>query len=237
MGEGPQTNLFLDNSYGPQGGYKDVLLIDVKKILPRKQTDYVSPSTLQPQAFVSSQYTPAEILETVNITDNIINTMNSNILDDSELMRASSGYLRRNLAHLQQQYLTQVSDGPQGGWEYDISSSPGKKELEGTDFMSRITNLYFGYSNIPGDYFDTTFVPNINELTENGILKGSETDPFDSFQATASAIVSSLTGGDAIPKNPLAYPNPSDSFIEYMGKEQQSALFGNLKYNIFLNFL
>ena len=71
VGEESQTNLFLDNSYGPEGGYKDVLLIDVKKLLPRKQTDYVSPSTLQPQAFISSQYTPAEILETVNITDNI----------------------------------------------------------------------------------------------------------------------------------------------------------------------
>ena len=233
VGEQSQTNLFLDNSYGPEGGYKDVQLIDVKKVLPRKQTDYVSPSTLQPQAFISSQYTPAEILETVNITDNMINTMNSNILDDSELMRTSSGFLRRNLAHLQEQYLNQKSDGPQGGWEYDISTSPGKKELEGTDFISRITNLYFGYSTIPGNYFDTTFVPNINELAKNGILKGDDTDPFDSFQATASAIVSSLTGGDAIPKSPIAYPSPSDAFIEYMGKEQQSALFENLKYNIF----
>ena len=46
----------------------------------------------------------------------------------------------------------------------NISRTPGEKILEGTDFISRITNLYYGYSTIPGNYFQQTFVPDINAL-------------------------------------------------------------------------
>ena len=213
------------------GGYKDVQLIDVDKVLPRTGQGYVAPNSRTPQSFVSSEYTPAEILETVNITNNMINTMNSKILDDSALMNASSGWLRRNLGDLQTQYLKQTTDGTQGNWMYDISTSPGKKELDGTDFMARISNLYYGESTLPGSYFNDVFVPNINGLVANGISKGSETEV--DFQATASALISEITGGDAIPKTLIAYPSPSDSFIEHMGEKQQSALFENLKFNIF----
>lgn len=92
-----QTSLFLDNKYGPMGGYKDVQLIDVDKVLPRTGQGYVAPNTVTPQSFVSSNYTPAEILETVNITNGIVNTINNKILNDSILQEQSSGHLRENL--------------------------------------------------------------------------------------------------------------------------------------------
>ena len=230
IGLTPQRNLFLDNSYGPSGGYSDVQLIDVKKVLPRRGVGYVSPNTTQPQSFVSSEYIPKEILETVNLTNDMINTINSKILDDSVLMETSSGWLRRSLAGLQKQYLKQLSDGTNGNWIYDISTTPGKKELDGSDFMSRISNLYYGESALPGNYFNSVFIPDINKLVSDGISKGNDVD---NFSATASALVSEIMGGDAIPKTLVSYPSPSDSFIEHMGEGQQSALFENLKFNIF----
>ena len=52
---------------------------------------------------------------------------------------------------------------------FNVSANPGEKELDGTDFLSRITNLYYGYSNIPGNYFEGIFKPDINFLSKNGI--------------------------------------------------------------------
>ena len=64
---------------------------------------------------------------------------------------------------------------------FNVSSTPNEKELEGTDYLSRITNLYYGYSNIPGYYFRGIFVPDINYLSKNGI---SMTGTFGNIQAT-----------------------------------------------------
>lgn len=222
-------SLFLDNSYGPEGGYNDVQLIDVRKVLPRRGIDYVTPNTLQPKSFVSSEYTPAEILKTVNITNGIINTVNSKILDDSNLMGVSSGWLRKNLGEIQQQYLDQISDGPKGNYLFDISVSPGKKELKGTDFLSRINNQYDGSSELPGHYFSDIFVPDINSLSKNGI---SISGQYGNIQATANALSNLITGGNNIPRNLTANPEPSEKFIEHMGFIQQSKLFELLNYNI-----
>mgnify|MGYP003126385417 CR=1 FL=1 len=112
-----QTNLFLDNSYGPAGGYKDVQLIDVKKVLPRAQSDYISPK----------------------------------VLNDSKLARDSSGHLRENLGEVQSQYLFEISTD--GSSTANISTDPGSNQIGGTDFISRISNMYYGYSTIPGNYF------------------------------------------------------------------------------------
>ena len=232
IGEKYQTSLFLDNSYGPEGGYTDVKMIDVEKVLPRLGKDYVSPNTIQPKNFVSATYTPGEILDTVNITNGVTNTLNSKILNDSRLMSVSSGYLRRGLAAKQQQFLFETTDGPgtPPPAEKNISTSPSQLILEGTDFMSRITDLYYGYSEIPGNYFDSVFVPDINGLKLNQI---SYQGGLDNFQATAEAIINGIIGNDGIPNSPGALPIPSDTFINYMVVEQQSALFKALNYNIY----
>ena len=223
-----QTNLFLDNSYGPAGGYKDVQLIDVKKVLPRAQSDYVSPNTLQPKSFVASVYTPQEILDTVNITNGIVNTVNDKVLNDSKLAQNSSGYLRENLGALQAQYLYEISSD--GSGNANISTDPRSNQIQGTDFISRISNMYYGYSDIPGNYFQETFVPDINDLQLDGYTQGAT---FQNIQATASAIGDLLSGGQGIPTNPFSIPNPSDTFINYMGEESQKALFGSLTFNTY----
>jgi len=220
------TSLFLDNSYGPEGGFTDVQTINVKKVLPRRGLDYVTPNTLQPKSFVSSEYTSAEILETVNITNGIVNTLNSKILNDSELLQKSSGNLREQLGYNQGWNDLDLSD--KGSFMFNVSANPGEKELDGTDFLSRITNLYYGYSNIPGNYFQGIFKPDINFLAKNGI---SFTGVFGNVQATANAIVNILSGGDNIPTNTVSNPVPSDRFISYMGPEQQKSLFTSLDFN------
>ena len=218
--------LFLDNSYGPEGGYIDVQTINVKKVLPRRGVDYITPYTLQPKSFVSSEYTPGEILETVNITNGIVNTLNSKILNDSELQQRSSGVLREQLGYNQGWFDKDTSET--GSYVFNVSASPGKKELTGTDYLSRITNLYYGYSNIPGYYFAGIFKPDINYLVKNGV---SMTDTFGNVQATANALYTSFGGGNNIPTTPTQNPAPSDSFIKYMGESQQQSLFTSLSYN------
>ena len=221
------VNLFLDNSYGPEGGYMDVQTINVKKVLPRRGLDYVTQNTLQPKSFVSSEYTSAEILDTVNISNGIINTLNSKILNDSELVQKSSGNLREQLGYNQGWNDLDLSD--KGSFMFNVSANPGEKELNGTDYLSRITNLYYGYSNIPGSYFDGIFKPDINFLAKNGISTMAGT--FGNIQATVNAVASLLTGGDNVPTNPVSNPVPSDRFITYMGEEQQKALFTSLDFN------
>tara|TARA_R110002110_G_scaffold83761_8_gene217455 strand:- start:686 stop:3688 length:3003 start_codon:yes stop_codon:yes gene_type:complete len=228
-----QTSLFLDNSYGPAGGYTDVLLIDVDKVLPRRGVGYVSPGTTQPQSFVSSTYTSAEVLETVNITNGIVNTLNKKILNDSVLQEQSSGFLRINLGYKQSQYLFEVNNEIGGlvPADYNVSTSPNQPILDGTDFMSRITNLYYGNSEIPGSYFGSVFVPDINGLKSDMIsYQGAITA---NIAATADAIVNSIAGTNNVPTNDTNKPTPSDMFINYMGKKQQKSLFSSLKYNIY----
>lgn len=221
------VNLFLDNSYGPEGGYLDVQTINVKKILPRRGLDYVTQNTLQPKSFVSSEYTSAEIFKTVNITNGMVNTLNSKILNDSELVQKSSGNLRKQLGYNQGWNDLDLSD--KGSFMFNVSVNPGKKELDGTDYLSRITNLYYGYSNIPGNYFNGIFKPDINFLSKNGISTMAGT--FGNIQATVNAVASLLTGGDNVPTNTVSNPVPSDRFITYMGEEQQKALFTSLDFN------
>ena len=219
-------SLFLDNSYGPEGGYSDIQTINVRKVLPRRGVDYVTPNTIQPKSFVSSEYTSIEILETVNITNGITNTLNNKILNDSELQQRSSGELREQLGYNQSWTDLDLSD--KGNYAFNVSATPGKKELEGQDWLSRMSNLWYGYSNIPGFYFNGIFKPDINWLVKNGV---SMTDTFGNVQATANAVAEIINGGDNIPTNPVSNPVPSDSFINYMGKEQQNSLFTSLDFN------
>ena len=227
--EGTQESLFLDNMYGPEGGYSDVQTINVNKLFGDSRVEYVALNSLQPKTFTSANYTPSEILETVNITNGLISTLNSKILSDSHLIEMSAGYLRRNLGYNQKQELYDNSD--KGGAKFNISTSPGKDVIKGTDYLSRLANLYYGDSNIPGDYLNPTFIPDINGLMGNRI---SYTSELGNIQATANAIVNMFTpGGNDIPSNSASIPVPSDKFIEYMGKDQQSSLFDSLKYNVY----
>jgi len=228
-----QKSLFLDNKYGPMGGYKDVQLIDVDKVLPRTGQGYVAPNTVTPQSFISSNYTPAEILETVNITNGIINTINNKILNDSLLQEQSSGYLRENLGHKQSQYLFEVNNETDGlvPADFNVTTSPNQVTLKGTDFMSRITNLYFGYSTIPGNFVSPVFVPDINGLQLDRVSYQSSLT--NNIEATADALSNSIFGTNNVPTTNSNKPTPSDTLINYMGKRQQAALFSNLTYNIY----
>ena len=136
--------------------------------------------------------------------------------------------MRKNLGELQAQYLYEVSDD--GSANANISTDPRSNQIQGTDFISRISNMYYGYSDIPGNYFQATFVPDINDLQLNGYTQGAT---FQNIQATASAIGDVLGGGQGIPTNPYSVPNPSDTFINYMGEDSQSALFGSLTFNTY----
>ena len=83
---------------------------------------------------------PLKYSETVNITNGMVNTLNSKILNDSELVQKSSGNLRKQLGYNQGWNDLDLSD--KGSFMFNVSVNPGEKELDGTDYLSRITNLY-----------------------------------------------------------------------------------------------
>ena len=52
---------FLDNKYGPEGGYKDILTINTNKLFTETHLEYVTPNTIQPIGFTISCYGPYEL--------------------------------------------------------------------------------------------------------------------------------------------------------------------------------
>lgn len=97
--------------------------------------------------------------------------------------------------------------------------------------MARITNLYFGYSTIPGNFVSPVFIPDINGLQLDRINYQSSLT--NNIEATADALSNSIFGTNNVPTTNTNTPTPSDTLINYMGKVQQNALFTSLKYNIY----
>ena len=52
-----KTVQILSNRFGPETGYGEPINVNVVKLVDAAQIQYVSPNTIQPQGFVSSDYT------------------------------------------------------------------------------------------------------------------------------------------------------------------------------------
>ncbi len=223
-----KTVQFLSNRFGPESGYGNPLDINVIKLVDAAQIQYVSPNTTQPQGFVSSDYTAIEILNDVQTVNGELVTLNGKILDDSILIKSSIPYLRDNLGYRQSQHLFDVSDD--GSSIFNITTQPdGVIEKKG-DFISRISGQYVPESSIPGFYFQPVNPPDINGLTNNMILQGT---PLNVATQLLNGIYNAITNSNPLPNSPQIKPYPSQTFLDYMGGEQQSQVFEQLNYNVF----
>jgi hypothetical protein len=232
---------FLINKYGPQDGYGNPLSVSVTNLVTEAQLEYVSNNTLQPQGFIPglsfdkfsySNYTAIEIMQSVNSNNGELVTINSMVLDDSILIKSSFPYLKDNLGFNLAKFDFNISED--GDASLNVTTSPGALIPPKSDYLSRLEGVYpHCESPIPGSYFIPVTPLDINSIAGQGADNISQT----TMAAQATNILNSIWNGIAnsnpLPNTPMSVPAPSDKFIEYMGKDQQSVLFTNLNYNIY----
>ena len=209
---------YLDNRYGPEGGYSDVLTIDVDKLSRENVLEYLEGGTLKPKTFIQSCYNAYDILNTVNISNGITTILNPSVLEDSELMKVSAGRLRRSIGeNLKYSKLYYDTDDAIG-----ISTTPGKEHLKSDDYLSRLSGVDVNYSEIGSTYLGYQFIPDVGSLVKNMVS-------FSSFggniQATANALANYWNGSNNIPANNQAVPTPSNNLIDHLNDFQQTRLF------------
>ena len=216
---------YLDNKYGPEGGYSDVRLIDVDKLSRENVLEYLEGSTSKPKTFVQSCYNAYDILNTVNISNGVTTIINANVLNDSELMKVSAGKLRQSIG-MNLQYSQLYYDTDEA---ISISTTPGKEFLKEDDYLTRLSGVDVNNSEIGSTYFGYQFVPDIGQLTRNMVS-------FSSFggniQATANALGNYWNGSNNVPANNQSVPTPSNNLIDHLNDFQQNRLFTHsLKFN------
>jgi len=219
---------YIKNVFGPEGGYKDLLILT--DIIPNSQffLPYANNAGF-PITFNPSTYTPLQIL----LDDNPQGS-NGSLSQDSELARRAAAALReefQNRIDFETQQLVSsvfqldqlqdpfeaslVATGQQPligkNWKITVPENP---ILAAVSFANRITGTYFPVSPIPGDYFDET-TQVISPQTENALNT-----------------VNNLTGG-ALGPILNKYRNPSEIFVANTGYGQKSVLFKSLDYNIY----
>ena len=225
IGDKEEVRLFIQNQYGPAGGYDDRYTVkDVQKLVTQRDTYY---------KFVASTYTGAQIL----FNDDPQGT-NGSLTQDSTMIQIAAKSLQDEfqyrvdeeirqetlgriniLSALQDPFIAaDILTGRQEFIEPDWTiSSPTNIVGKGLDFISRITGVYVPFSWIPGDYFE-----------------GST-----SYLNTGVNVISNLLGfRDLLPEK----KNGSDIFLNNTGRGQTSQLFKALEYNRFrpdykLNFI
>ena len=114
---------FLVNKYGPDGGYGNPLSVNVVNLVKEAQLQYISPNTVQPQGFITSNYTAIEVLNSIRSTNGQKVIINSEILDDSILINSSLPYLKDNLGFNIAQFDFNVSE--KGSAKLNVTTKPG----------------------------------------------------------------------------------------------------------------
>lgn len=233
------NKLYLNNAYGPEGGYTDFIKIyttsqGVAKVNEGEYPDFTAPETgtglfgENPFRLVGRYYSPIDILLGVS-AEGLLSTT---LLEDSPLQQAGAIQLRSEFQERIAQELYQETIGrlsfvdalqdpvdaldivtgrqPLIDRNYSITQ-PKSIVGQGLDFVSRITGVYVPYSYIPGDYF--------------------ELEPPRGL-STAGKIISDVTGilGSLV-GIPRRRQSPSQRFLEYTGNGTKSKLFKAIRYN------
>jgi hypothetical protein len=213
---------YLDNYYGPVGGFNDMYGVTTQILGQPIHQPYL------PTTFVASSYSPYEILLSTNPTGT-----NGTLSQDSYLARLGATYLNElfqerinrqifintvgqvNLESLSDPFeasLIVTGQEPLIYRNWKITS-PENPILAAADLITRLGGAYWPVSPIPGDYF--------SDNTRNG-----------QTQQTSNAlnVVNQLTGGFLGPILNINR-NPSEIFLANTGNGQRSVLFRNLEYN------
>ena len=161
IGDQEEVRLYINNQYGPPGGYDDRYVVqDVQKIVNQRDTYY---------KFVSSFYNPASILFSENPQGS-----DGTVSQDSVMMQIAAKSLKNEMEYrigeevrqetlgrlnfvsaLQDPFIAgDIITGRQELIEPDWTISvPNNIVAKGLDYISRISGVYVPYSWIPGDYF------------------------------------------------------------------------------------
>ena len=215
---------YIENRYGPIGGFNDMVIIDNIQNNNKLYTPYWSPPT-----FVPSSYSPYQIL------------ISPDPAGDSGLLSQDSYLAKLGAQTLKKLFQDRVDAdtrrNTQGILTLDTTSDPfdisliiaGKEPLRSKNwtitvpttptnespFIQSLGGAYFPVSPIAGDYFDPVL-----------FNAGSST------QISLALNVPNLTtGGGGLPLTLNITTNPSQNFIDNTGTGQQSALFANIDYN------
>ena len=217
---------YIRNMFGPEGGYKDLIIITDLQLSSQYYLPYYDGV---PTIFIPSSYTPYSILLSSNPSGDM-----GNLSQDSYLAKIGASQLKGyfedriaqeiyqmtlgsiNLSTLQDPFsATMLATGQQPfftkNWKITIPENP---LLAAVSFLNRLTGTYFPVSFIPGDYFD-------------------DPDPIYSPQTqNALNVVNNLTGG-ALGSVLNNFRSPSEIFLANTGNGQQSVLFKSLEYNLY----
>lgn len=214
---------YITNSYGPIGGYNEMLIVTDTQNNDKLYLPYWDPSS-----FVSSTYSPYDILYSKNPNgdngslsqDSYIAKLGASQLNylfqeriAAELIKNTVGQV--NLQSLQDPFeVSMMVSGKQPliykNWKITVPENP---VIAAADFATRLAGAYWPVSLIPGDYFD--------DNNENSQTKQT---------STALNVINQLTGGFLGPILNLKR-NPSEIFLNNTGNGQRSALFANVNYN------
>ena len=216
IGDVEEVKLFLQNQYGPAGGYDNRYSVqDVQQLITDRDTYF---------KFVSSTYTSADILFNKDPQGT-----NGSLTQDSAMIQIGAKSLKDEFQYRVDEEIRQetlgranflnalkdpfiaadILTGRQELIEPDwVISSPTNIVGKGLDFISRITGVYVPFSWIPGDYFGG------KKVYSNIVV---------------NKISNLFGGGKLLPER----KSGSDIFLNNTGGGQTSTMFKSLEYNRF----
>jgi outer membrane protein OmpA-like peptidoglycan-associated protein/Holliday junction resolvase RusA-like endonuclease len=217
IGDQEEVKLYINNQYGPPGGYDDRYVVqDVQKIVTQRDEYF---------KFVSSFYNPVNILFSTNPQGS-----NGTVSQDSVMMQIAAKSLKNEMQYrvdeevrqetlgrfnflnaLQDPFIAaDILTGRQELIEPDWTiSSPTNVIAKGLDYISRISGVYVPFSWIPGDYFEG----------KKSFLNESVNRIAGFFGANKKLLPEQRTG--------------SDIFLNNTGGGQTNTMFKHFEYNRF----
>jgi len=217
---------YVTNLYGPEGGYKDLVIITDIQLASHYYLPYYNGV---PTNYIPSSYSPYSILFSSNPSGDLGSLSQDSYLAKIGAVQLKSYFENRiaqeliqltlgsvNLSSLQDPFsASMLATGQQPfftkNWKITVPENP---LLAAVSFANRLTGTYFPVSFIPGDYFDAPD-PVYSPQTENALN-----------------VVNNLTGG-ALGPILNKFRNPSEIFLANTGNGQQSVLFKSLEYNLY----
>ena len=220
---------YIENRYGPVGGFNNMVVIDSIQNNNRLYVPYWNPPT-----FIPSSYSPYNILLSNDPTgsngllsqDSYIAKLGAKFLKEAIQARIESELYQRTLGSVNLDILSDpfeaslVATGrePLVYRDYRITV-PENIVTAGAELTLRLTGAYLPFSLIPGDYFLEN---------EPGAGMSKQT-------SLALNVVNQLTGGFLGPILNKTR-NPSEIFLANTGSGQRSVLFQTINYNKYQPF-
>jgi hypothetical protein len=220
---------YIENRYGPIGGFNNMVVIDSIQNNNRLYVPYWEPPT-----FIPSSYSPYNILLSNDPTgsngllsqDSFIAKLGARFLKDSIQARIDAEIFQRTLGSVNLDSLSDpfeaslVATGrePLIYRDYRITV-PENPVTASADLLIRLTGAYLPFSLIPGNYF----------------LENEPSAGMSQQTSNALNVINRLTGGFLGPILNKTR-NPSEIFLANTGGGQRSVLFQTINYNKYQPF-